>query len=97
MKVKKNNNWKKEMEMLVSERLGQIYRKIIKRKEIYKIKKKEEEIEQKLEELLKKETRSGFELYCDYEEVRSEHMNNLINTYYKEGVKDGIKLIIRNI
>ena len=97
MKVKNNNNWKNEMEMLVLERLGQIYRRIIKRKDMNEIKEKEEEIEEKLEELLKNETKSGFELYCDYEEVRSEHMNKLLNTYYKEGVKDGIKLIIRNI
>ena len=54
MKVKKLENnkiWKEEMEVLLTERLGQIYRRIINKKEIKEMKKQEETIEQNLEKI----------------------------------------------
>lgn len=100
MKVKKLENnkiWKEEMEVLLTERLGQIYRRIINKKEIKEMKKQEETIEQNLEKILKQKTKVEFNIYCDYEEIRSAYMNKLLTTYYKEGFKDAIKLIIKNI
>lgn len=100
MKVKKSKNnrmWKNEMEMVLTERLGQIYKRIVNKKEVKESKEKEEIIEEELEKILKEETKNGFDLYCDYEEARSAYMNKLLSTYYKEGFRDAIKLIIKNI
>lgn len=95
-KMKNNKMWKNEMEMLLTERLGQIYRRLVNKKEIKEVKTREELIEEKLEKILKKETKEGFNLYCDYEEIRSECISKFFNMYYKEGFKDAIKLIIKN-
>ena len=97
MKKIRNEVWKNEMEELLPERLGQIYKRIIKEEEVKRLKQNENKIEEKLENLLKEKTKSGFNIYCEYEEIRSEYINKLLNTYYREGVKDGIRFIIENI
>ena len=96
-KIRNNRMWKNEMEMILTERLGQIYRRIINKKEIKKSKEQDERIEEDLEKILKEETKDGSNLYCEYEETRSVYMNRLLSTYYKEGFRDAIKLIIKNM
>lgn len=54
MKVKNRKEWEQEIEEITTERLGQIYRKIVKNKKIQKIKQKEEQAEEKIENILKK-------------------------------------------
>ena len=97
MKVKNRKEWEQEIEEITTERLGPIYRKIVKNKKIQKIKQKEEQAEEKIENILKRETKIGFNIYLDLEEIRSEYMDKLLRNYYKEGLRDGIKLIIENI
>ena len=97
MNVKNKNKWEEEIEEITIERLGQIYRKIVKNEKIQKVKQKEEKLEEKLENLLKKETKIGFNIYLELEEIRSEYMVKLLWNYYKEGLRDAIRLIIENI
>lgn len=95
MKFKKIE--KKNLDILISERTGQIYEKIMLNKKMRKIKEKTEKLEEILEGYLRESTESGFETYCRCEEARSEYEGELLKQYYTNGLKDGINLIIKNL
>ena len=88
--MKENKQWEEEIEILVIERLSQIFKKIISNNEIEEIKLKVEIFEEKLENTLKEKLKSGFNLYLEYEEINSEYISKLLKNYYKQGVKDGV-------
>ncbi len=50
----------------------------------------------KIENTLKEKLTSGFKLYLEYEEINSEYISKLLKNYYKQGVKDGVNLIINS-
>lgn len=94
--MEENKKWEEEIEILVIERLSQIFKKIISDDEIKEIKLKVEIFEEKLENTLKEKLTSGFNLYLEYEEINSEYISKLLKNYYKQGVKDGVNLIINS-
>ena len=94
--MEENKKWEEEVEILVIERLSQIFKKIISDDEIKEIKLKVEIFEEKLENTLKEKLKSGFNLYLEYEEINSEYISKLLKNYYKQGVKDGVNLIINS-
>ena len=63
-------------------------------KEIKKIKEEENFVGRKLEKVLKESNNQSFKYYCEYEEIQSKYMSKLNKEYYKQGIKDGINLII---
>lgn len=83
-----------EIDELVIERLNQIYKKLSESKEIKKIKEEENFVGRKLEKVLKESNNQSFKYYCKYEEIQSKYMSKLNKEYYKQGIKDGINLII---
>ena len=95
--MKKNKKYEEEIKELLQERLGQIYKNIVNEKIVKEAKDEENNLEEILEKILKKETKEGFKIYCSYEEIRSKYLNLLLTKYYEQGVKDGIKMIIKNI
>lgn len=95
--MKLNKIERKNLSILMSERTGQIYEKIMLNKKVKKIKKKAEKLEEILEGHLRQYTKNGFELYCKCEEIRSEYEGELLKQYYANGLKDGINLIIKNL
>lgn len=84
----------KEIDELVMERLNQIKKKISKTKELKKIKENENFVGRKLEKILKESNNQSFKYYCEYEEIQSKYMSKLNKEYYKQGIKDGINLIM---
>lgn len=84
----------KEIDELVMERLNQIKKKISKTKELKKIKENENFVGRKLEKILKESNNKSFKYYCEYEEIQSKYMSKLNKEYYKQGIKDGINLIM---
>lgn len=94
--MEENKKWEEEIEILVIERLSQIFKKIISDDEIKEIKLKVEIFEEKLENTLKEKLTSGFNLYLEYEEINSEYISKLLKNYYKQGVKDSVNLIINS-
>ena len=94
--MEENKKWEEEIEILVIERLSQIFKKIISNNEIEEIKLKVEIFEEKLENTLTEKLKSGFNLYLEYEEINSEYISKLLKNYYKQGVKDGVNLIINS-
>ena len=84
----------KEIDELVMERLNQIKKKISKTKELKKIKEDENFVGRKLEKILKESNNQSFKYYCEYEEIQSKYMSKLNKEYYKQGIKDGINLIM---
>lgn len=90
-------NEKRNLNILLSERLSQIYENINLDKKVKYIKSEKEKIEEKLENYLKKETKNGFEIYCKYEEENSKFQSEIIKKYYINGLKDGINLIVKNL
>ena len=90
-------NEKRNLNILLSERLSQIYENINLDKKVKYIKNEKEKIEEKLENYLKKETKNGFEIYCKCEEENSKFQSEIIKKYYINGLKDGINLIVKNL
>lgn len=95
--MKKNKKYEEEIKELLQERLGQIYKNIVTEKTVKETKEKENRLEEILEEILKSETKKGFKIYCSYEEIRSKYLSLLLSKYYKQGIKDGIRIIIKNV
>lgn len=95
--MKLNKIERKNLNILISERIGQIYEKIMLNKKYKKIKKKAEKLEEILEGYLKQSTKKGFKIYCKCEEMRSEYEGELLKQYYINGLKDGINLITKNL
>ena len=95
--MKKYKKYEEEIKELLQERLGQIYKNIVNEKIVKKTKDRENKLEEILEKILKEETKEGFDIYCIYEEIRSKYLNLLLSKYYEQGIKDGIRIIIKNI
>lgn len=95
MKFEKDE--KRNLNILLSERISQIYENINLDKKVRCIKNEKEKIEEKLEKYLKKETKNGFEIYCKCEEENSKFQSEIIKKYYLNGLKDGINLIVKNL
>ena len=91
--MKKIDNFNEEFEILISERVKQIFINLINEEEVKGIKKEKEILEEDLEKNLKEKDKQLFIKYCDYEEVFSEYISVLNKNYYKQGIKDSIKLI----
>lgn len=91
--MKKVDDFNEEVEILISERVKQIFMNLIKKDEIKNIKIEKEILEEDLEKFLKEKDNELFNKYCDYEEVFSEYISFLNKNYYKQGIKDGIKLV----
>ena len=62
--------------------------------EVLNIKEEENFVGRKLEKVLKESNNQSFKYYCEYEEIQSKYMSKLNKEYYKQGIKDGINLII---
>ena len=88
----KNKIWEDDMEELLNERLGQIYKSLNENSYFKEIKKKENITEEKLEKFLKEQNR--WNLYFEYEENRSEVICELLKNYYLQGYEDAISNIM---
>ena len=86
---------KQEIKEIINERMGQIYKNFMNNNRIKKLKKTEEIAEEKIEIYLKE--RKHFNIFLQYEEARSEYLNELFKEYYKKGFKDGMSIIIKNM
>ncbi len=86
-----------DIRMLISERIGQIYRKIKKDKIIKKIQKEVEKQEEYIENFFKNSIDNGFDMYCKWEEARSQYEDEILKKIYTEGIRDGVRFIIYNI
>lgn len=95
MKKKKIN--KNCEDILLSERINQIYAEIINKRDIRLIKRKKDKVEEKLEKILKIKLKEAFFIYCEVEEIDSQFTYELMKEYYRAGLKDGIKIILKNI
>lgn len=95
LEMEEKSEWEEEIEYILSERMGQVYRKIMQNEKIRKIREEEENKDKKLEKYLN--LNNAFEIYCEYEEIRGEYLTELLKEYYKQGFKDGVKTILNNM
>ena len=92
--MEKNKIWEEDMEELINERMGQIYRNLINNDNFKEIRQRENIMEGRLEIFLKE--KNGWDIYNEYEESKCEIVCELLKNYYKQGFKDAINVIRLN-